>query len=75
MAKLTSKEVQNAVCPPDKRYQTFYDEFGLMLRVMRATEAKTWLFSYRYKSRTGSQISLGSYPHLSLAEEGWREID
>ena len=68
MAKLTSKEVQNAVCPPDKRYQTFYDEFGLMLRVMRATEAKTWLFSYRYKSRTGSQISRGSYPHLSLAE-------
>ena len=68
MAKLTSKEVQNAVCPEDKRYKTFYDEFGLMLRVMRATEAKTWLFSYRYKSRSGSQISLGSYPQLSLAQ-------
>ncbi|XOJ88662.1 integrase arm-type DNA-binding domain-containing protein [Methylophilaceae bacterium Uisw_097] len=68
MAKLTSKEVQNAVCPEDKRYKTFYDEFGLMLRVMRATEAKTWLLSYRYKSRSGSQISLGSYPQLSLAQ-------
>ena len=56
MAKLTSKEVQNAVCPSDLRYKTFYDEFGLMLRVMRATQSKTWLLAYRWESKS-TQIS------------------
>jgi len=67
MAKLTSKEVQNAVCPSDLRYKTFYDEFGLMLRVMRATQSKTWLLAYRWESKS-TQISIGAYPKLSLAQ-------
>ena len=67
MAKLTSKEIQSASCPSDKNRKVFYDEDGLMLRVMGATQAKSWLLKYRYQGKE-TQISLGSYPHLSLAE-------
>ncbi len=67
MAKLTTKEIQSAECPSDLRMTTLYDEFGLFLRIMRATQTKSWLFQYRWdKKRT--QISIGSYPQVSLAQ-------
>ena len=60
MAKLTSKEIQSASCPSDKNRKVFYDEDGLMLRVMGATQAKSWLLKYRYQGKE-TQISLGSF--------------
>ena len=67
MAKLTSKFIQNASCPGELNRKIYYDEFGLMLRVMGATQTKSWLFKYRWE-RKSTQISLGSYPQLSLAQ-------
>lgn len=67
MAKLTSKFVDNATCPPELRMKAYYDELGLQLRIMRATQAKSWLFQYRFDGKR-TQISLGSYPQISLAK-------
>ena len=67
MSKLTSKFVQNASCPSELNRKTYYDEFGLMLRVMGATQTKSWLLKYRWEGKL-TQISLGSYPQLSLAQ-------
>ena len=68
MAKLTTKFIQSATCPPDMNRQHYYDEFGLMLRVTRATEAKSFIYSYRFQGSEPHQISLGKYPQLSLAQ-------
>lgn len=67
MANLTTKFVQSASCPSDMNRKTFYDEFGLMLRVMGATQSKSWLFQYRWDKKT-TQISIGSYPQITLAK-------
>ena len=67
MAKLTTKFIQNVICPPDKRMKTYYDELGLLFRIMRATQTKSWLFQYRWEGKT-AQISIGPYPQISLAE-------
>ena len=67
MAKLTSKFIENAICPPEINRKTYYDELGLQLRISRATQAKLWLFQYRWDKKL-TQISLGPYPQISLAK-------
>ena len=67
MAKLTSKFVQNVTCPPEINRKTYYDELGLQLRISRATQSKLWLLQYRWDGKL-TQISLGAYPKLSLAQ-------
>ena len=51
MAKLTTKFIQNAICPPEQRMKTYYDELGLQFRIMRATQTKSWLFQYRWEGK------------------------
>ena len=67
MAKLTTKFIQNAICPPETRMKTYYDELGLQFRIMRATQTKSWLFQYRWEGKF-TQLSIGSYPQMTLAK-------
>ena len=63
---LTDAQCRNAACPPDKKQARFSDSGGMYLQVSPAG-SKRWFLKYRIAG-VEKQLSMGSYPAVSLAE-------
>lgn len=62
---LTDQQCRNATCPPERRQARFFDSGGLYLQVSPGG-SKRWFWKYRVEGKE-KQLSLGSYPTVSLA--------
>lgn len=61
---LTDSQIENAICPEDKRTIDLCDGKGLMLRI-QYNGTKIWRYRYNAKGKT-FVLSLGFYPEISL---------
>lgn len=73
---LSDREIKNAK-PKDKPYK-IYDERGLFM-IVTPTDRKWWRFKYKINNKENT-LSLGVYPHVSLAkarqerDEQWNKL-
>lgn len=63
---LTDAHCRNATCPPDRKQARFADAGGMYLQVSPGG-SKRWFLKYRVDGKE-KQLSLGSYPAVSLTE-------